>query len=1053
MTLSDLSIKNPVFAWMLMFALIVFGWIGYGRMGVSQMPDVDFPIVNVAVTWEGAAPEIMEAEVVDIIEDAVTSVQGVREITSSSKQGQASITVELELDRDVDVSLQEIQTKIAQAQMRLPRNIDPPIVTKVNPEDNPIMWLALSGDVPPKDLMVYAQDVLKSKFQTVPGVGDIFLGGLIARNLRVWVDAEKLKRYELTVEDVMAAIAREHAEVPAGQIETAQKEFNVRTLGEISDPAKFGELLITQRGGQAIHVPIPLKNVARVEDGLADQRRISRTGGRRAVGLGIRKQRGANAVEIAERVKKKMEQVRPSLPKGMTLQVRFDSTKFIKQSVAELTHHLVIAALLTSAVCWLFLGSWSSTLNVLLAIPTSVLGTFIVTYFLGFTLNSFTLLGLTLSIGIVVDDAIMVLENIVRYVEKGKDRVTASVIGAREISFAALAATVAVLAIFLPVVFMKGIIGKFFFQFGVTISAAVSLSLLEALTLAPMRTSQFLETAQHGNRLVQAVDRMFVALAERYRRGLEWTLGRRWTVIGLAALFFALSMVSVKFLKKEFVPAQDQGMFMVRLQTPVGSSMDFTDERFKQAEKWFMEQPGVEGYYSAVGGFGGGEVNAGMLFLTLKDLKDRPESKATGRPVSQGEIMAEARKALNAIPDLKAFIMDLSQGGFSASRGFPIEFTVRGPDWDTLVRSSTELMAKLEASKTMIDVDTDYKTGMPEVRVLPNRDKAYARGVSMASIGNTVNAMIGGVRAGLFTDNGRRYDVRVRAETRDRLSPDDIKGLYVRNVRGEMIKLSDVVDLEERPSLLAITRKDRERAIGIFGNIAPGQSQADVLATVEKVAKETLPDGYYVKLSGSSQTFRESFQSLLFALVLGILVAYMVLGAQFNSFIHPVTVLLALPFSMSGAFLALLIAGRSLNINSMIGLLLLMGLVKKNSILLVDFTNSRREAGLEPRAALLEACPVRLRPILMTSIATIAAAIPTALARGAGSETTVPMALAIIGGVSVSTFLTLFVVPAAYSLFTRIESRKQGVSAAAVIRAAKEAEEAELLKEASGPRA
>jgi hydrophobe/amphiphile efflux-1 (HAE1) family protein len=1052
MTLSDLSIKNPVFAWMLMFALIVFGWIGYGRMGVSQMPDVDFPIVNVAVTWEGAAPEIMEAEVVDIIEDAVTSVQGVREITSSSKQGQATITVELELDRDVDVSLQEIQTKIAQAQMRLPRNIDPPIVTKVNPEDNPIMWMALSGDVPPKDLMVYAQDVLKSKFQTVPGVGDIFLGGLIARNLRVWVDAEKLKRHELTVEDVMAAIAREHAEIPAGQIETAQKEFNVRTLGEISDPAKFGELLITQRGGQPIHVPIPLKAVARVEDGLADQRRISRTGGQRAVGLGIRKQRGANAVEIAERVKKKMEQVRPSLPKGMTLTVRFDSTKFIKQSVAELTHHLVIAALLTSAVCWLFLGSWSSTVNVLLAIPTSVLGTFIVTYFLGFTLNSFTLLGLTLSIGIVVDDAIMVLENIVRYVEKGKDRVTASVIGAREISFAAMAATVAVLAIFLPVVFMKGIIGKFFFQFGVTISAAVSLSLLEALTLAPMRTSQFLETAKHGNRLVQAVDRLFERLAHAYRRRLEWTLERRWTVIGLAALFFAVSMVSVKYLKKEFVPAQDQGMFMVRLQTPVGSSMDFTDERFKQAEKWFMEQPGVEGYYSAVGGFGGGEVNAGMLFLTLKDLKDRPRSQATGRPVSQGEIMADARKALNAIPDLKAFIMDLSQGGFSASRGFPIEFTVRGPDWDTLVRSSTELMDKLEASKTMIDVDTDYKTGMPEVRVLPNRDKAYARGVSMSSIGNTVNAMIGGVRAGLFTDNGRRYDVRVRAETRDRLSPDDIKGLYVRNVRGEMIKLSDVVDLEERPSLLAITHKDRERSIGIFGNIAAGQSQAEVLAVVEKAAKETLPDGYYVKLSGSSQTFRESFQSLLFALVLGILVAYMVLGAQFNSFIHPVTVLLALPFSVSGAFLALLIAGRSLNINSMIGLLLLMGLVKKNSILLVDFTNSRREAGLEPRAALLEACPVRLRPILMTSIATIAAAIPTALARGAGSETTVPMALAIIGGVSVSTFLTLFVVPAAYSLFTRIESRKSGVSAAAVIRAAKEAEEAQLLREA-GPHA
>ncbi|MDX6771154.1 MAG: efflux RND transporter permease subunit [Elusimicrobiota bacterium] len=1039
MTLSDISIKNPVFAWMLMFALMVFGWIGYGRMGVSQMPDVDFPIVNVAVTWEGAAPEIMEAEVVDLIEDAVTSVQGVREVTSSSRQGQASITVELELDRDVDIALQEIQAKVAQAQRRLPAGIDPPVVTKTNPEDNPIMWLALSGDVPPKDLMVYASDVLKAKFQTVPGVGEIFLGGLIPRNLRVWVDSEKLRRYELTVEDVLAAIRREHAEVPAGQIETADKEFNVRTLGEITDPAQFGELLITQRGGSPIHVPIPLKAVARVEDGLGDNRRISRVAGKRAVGLGIRKQRGANAVRIAENVKKKLLEVQSSLPPGMVLGVRFDSTKFIKQSVAELTHHLVVAAILTSLVCWLFLGSWSSTMNVLLAIPTSVLGTFIVTYFLGFTLNSFTLLALTLSIGIVVDDAIMVLENIVRYAEQGKDRVTASVIGAREISFAAMAATVAVLAIFLPVVFMKGIVGKFFFQFGVTISAAVSLSLLEALTIAPMRTSQFLQTASHGGRVVQAVDRLFARLTESYRRGLEWTLDRRWTVVGLGAAFFAVSLVSVKFLKKEFVPPQDQGMFMVRAQTPVGSSMDFTDAKYKLAEQWFMEQPAVAGYYSAVGGFGGGEVNSGMLFITLKDLKDRPRG-ADGRPMSQGEVMTAARKALNGIPQLRAAIMDLSQGGFSASRGFPIEFSVRGPDWDTLTKVSADLMKRLEESKTMIDVDTDYKTGMPEARVFPDRQKAYARGVSMQSIGVTVNAMVGGVRAGLFTDNGRRYDVRVRAETSDRLSPDDIKKLFVRNSRGELIRLAEVVRVEEKPSLLAITRKDRERAIGVFGNIAPGQSQAEVLASVERMAKETLPSGYYVKLSGSSQTFRESFQSLLFALVLGILVAYMVLGAQFNSFIHPVTVLLALPFSLSGAFLALLIAGRSLNINSMIGLLLLMGLVKKNSILLVDFTNSRREAGLEPRAALLDACPTRLRPIMMTSVATIAAAIPTALSRGAGSETTVPMALAIIGGVSVSTFLTLFVVPAAYSLFTRLEAKKSEVSAHAVIRAVREAE-------------
>ena len=1050
MTISDLSIKNPVFAWMLMFGLMIFGWVGYSRMGVSQMPDVDFPVVNVAVTWEGAAPEIMEAEVVDVIEDAVTSVQGVKQISSSSKLGQAAITVELELDRPVDVALQEIQTKIAQAQQRLPRDIDPPIVTKVNPEDQPILWLALNGDgIPVKDLMVYAKDVLKSKFQTVPGVGDIFLGGLIERNLRVWLDADKMQQQQITVEDVLAAIRREHAEIPAGQIETPTTEFNVRTLGEIGDPAKFGDLLITQRGGQPIHIPIPLKAVARIEDGLADQRRISRVNGSRAVGIGIRKQRGANAVDIADRVKKRMAEIAPGLPKGMKIGVNFDSTQFIKQSVGELTHHLLLAAVLTSLVCWLFLGSWSSTLNVLLAIPTSVLGTFIVTYFLGFTLNSFTLLGLTLSIGIVVDDAIMVLENIVRHKELGQTRLDAAVFGAREIAFAAMAATLAILAIFMPVVFMKGIIGKFFFQFGVTISAAVSFSLLEALTLAPMRCSQFLETASHGNRVIQAVDRVFSSLTERYRRGLEWTLGNRWKVIAAAAVFFVASMGSVKFLRKEFVPAQDQSMFMMRLETPVGSSMEFTDNKFKEVEAWLMKQPAVDRYYSAVGGFGGGEVNAGMMFLTMKPLDQRPRNP-DGSKVTQGQLMAAARKDLNAIPSMRAFIMDLSQGGFSSSRGFPIEFTVRGPNWEVLTKSALELKDKLEKSGSVVDVDTDYKTGLPEVRVYPDRAKAYARGVSVQSIGTTVNAMIGGVRSGLFTDNGHRYDVRVRAETRDRLSADAIKKLWVRNQRGEMIRLSEVVTIEEKPTLLAITRKDRERAVGIFANVAPGKSQAQVLSDVEALAKQVLPDGYHVVLSGSSQTFKESFQSLLFALVLGILVAYMVLGSQFNSFIHPFTVLLALPFSMSGAFLTLLAFDRSLNINSMIGLLLLMGLVKKNSIMLVDFTNQRREEGLDPRAALLDACPVRLRPILMTSVATIAAAVPTALARGAGSETTVPMALSLIGGVSVSTFLTLFVVPAAYSLLVRIESGTTAQTTKAVIRAVREAERRETERVNAG---
>jgi len=1023
MTLSDISIKNPVFAWMLMFALMIFGWLGFSRMGISSMPDVDFPVVSVSLTWEGAAPEIMEAEIVDVVEDAITSVQGVREITSTARRGSATVSAEFELDRDIDVALQEIQAKVSQAQRHLPRDMDPPVVTKTNPEDQPILWLALSGDRPVKEMMLYAENHLKDRFQTISGVGEVSLGGLLSRNLRVWLDADAMARRQITAEDVMAAISREHAELPAGQIETAAKEFTVRTLGEIADPAEFGKLLITQRGGERINIPIPLKDVARIEDGLEDVRRIARAQGARAVGMGIRKQRGSNAVAVATRVLARLAEERKFLPPGMQLSVNFDSTRFIKDAVHELNFNLILSALLTSFVCWAFLGSWSSTVNILLAIPTSILGTFLVIYFLGFTLNTFTLLALTLAIGIVVDDAIMVLENIVRHREKGEDRMGAAISGAREITFAAMAATVSILAIFIPVVFMKGIIGKFFYQFGVTISAAVALSLLEALTLAPMRCSQFLEVGERRNRPTRLVDEGFSRLARLYREGLDWCLGRRGRVLAAGLAVFLLSLLPLRQLRKEFVPSQDQSMFMVRFQTPVGSSIDFTDGRFQQAGKWLMSQSAVKRYFGSAGGMGGGDVSSGMLFVTMKQPQDRPRGP-DGKLVTQARFMAQTRRELNKIPDLKAVIMDLSQTGFSSSRGFPIEFTVRGPDWDRLMDLSLGLLAKLEKSGEVIDVDTDCRTGMPEVRVYPDRAAAYARGVSITSIGTTINAMVGGVRNGLFTAAGRRYDVRVRAEPKYRLDADSIKKFFVRNNRGEMIRLSEVVRIDQKPSLLSITRKDRERAIGIFANVAPGKSQAAVIDRIAQTAKETLPDGYRIVFSGSSQTFKESFQSLIMALLLGILVAYMVLGSQFNSFVHPFTVLLALPFSVSGAFLALWLTGKSLNVYSMIGLILLMGIVKKNSILLVDFTTQRRREGMEVRPALLHACPIRLRPILMTSIATIAAAIPPALALGPGAETRIPMALAVIGGVMFSTLLTLFVVPCAYSLLANVESRR-----------------------------
>ena len=1039
MTLADISIRNHVFAWMLMAGLIGFGLLcftGVGGvvrgLGISQNPDVDFPVINVSVTYEGASPEVMETDVVDLVEDAITSVEGVKHINSTSRQGSANVTIEFELNRNIDAALQDVQTRVAQAARRLPREMDPPVITKNNPEDQPIMWLSLAGNRPPTFLADHIRNVLRPQFQTIPGVGEVMMGGYRERSVRVWYDAPRLEAAGLTVLDVNAAIEREHLEMPAGRIETPEREMNVRAEGEAIDIDAFRRIVVAYRSG----APIRLQDVAVVEDGLEDRRRIARANGVPTIGMGIRKQRGANAVQVGRDVKARMEELRPQLPEGLTLSVNYDGTRFIEEAIGEILFTLVMAAVLTGVVCWLFLGSWSTTVNVLLAIPTSILGTFIVIYGFGFTLNTFTVLGLTLTVGIVVDDAIMVLENIYRHREMGQGKVLAASVGAREVTFAAAAATLAIVAIFLPVAFMKGIIGKFFFQFGVTISVAVLISLLEALTLAPMRCSRFLEVGHRGDSFGAKVDMAFARLSGAYQRLLVPALRHRAAVMAAAVVFFVVSSFGIfPLLRKEFVPTQDTSLFQLRFQTPVGSSLDATDRAFTQIEQILAARPEVTRYFGIVGGFGGSEVNSGFMFVTLEEPHERPPDPASGRRLSQQELMGVVRNAINAIPGARGTLQDPSQQGFSATRrgGFPVEVTVRGRDWDVLAEKSKELVEKMSQSGMVSDVDSDYQVGMPEVQVIPDRNKAADLGISMARIGETVNAAIGGLRIGKFKDKGRRFDVRGRLLSPQRARPEDIERLLVRTEAGGLVHLGDVVRLEQEPTLQAITRNDRERAITITANVAAGASQSDAIAKTLELARETLPDGYRAVPGGSSQAFKESFDSLFFAFVMGLIVAYMVLAAQFNAFSHPFTVLLALPFSISGALMALLLFQQSVNVYSVLGLILLMGIAKKNSIMLVDFTNQIRARGVERHAALLEACPIRLRPILMTSFATIAGALPPALALGPGAELQRPMAIALVGGMLVSTALTLFVVPAAYSLLDDViswneERRRRGVS-------------------------
>jgi HAE1 family hydrophobic/amphiphilic exporter-1 len=1020
MTLADISIRNHVFAWILMFALIGFGilcFTGVGTvfkgLGVSQNPDVDFPIVNIMMTWEGASPEIMETDVVDLVEDAVTSVEGVKEISSSSRLGSANVTIEFELERNIDVALQDVQSKLSQLQHHLPVGMDPPTVGKTNPEDEPIMRISVGGSRPQTFMADYIRNVIRPQLQTIPGVGEIQLQGFRDRNVRVWYDAVRLEAQGLTVSDVNRAIQREHLEVPAGRIEGADREMNVRAEGEAIDVEDFRNLVVTYRS----RVPVRMRDVAVVEDGLEDRRRLGRAQGAPAIGFGITKLRGANAVQVGRDVRARLAEIEKQLPEGLFVAVNFDSTVFIERSIDEILFTLILAALLTSLVCWVFLGSWSTTLNVLLAIPTSILGTFIVMYMFGFTLNTYTVLGLTLVVGIVVDDAIMVLENIYRHREHGEGKVTAASIGAREITFAAAAATLAIMAIFLPVAFMKGIIGKFFFQFGVTITVAVLLSLLEALTLAPMRLSRMLEVGERGTRLEQWVTRSFARLAAGYQRLLVPALRHRKLVLAGAAMLFVASLGIVKLLRQEFIPSQDMSRFGLRYQTPVGTSLDTSQRIFNEIERFLRSRPEVEMYGGGVGGFGG-EVNNGFVYVTMKDQRDRPVDPKTGRRLSQQDLMNLTRQATSSIPGARIVMQDFSQRGFSPGRGggFPVEFNIRGRDWDTLGRASRVIMEKMRESGLVTDVNSDYQVGMPEVQVVPDRNKAADLGISMAEIGETINSAIGGQRVGKFKDKGRRFDIRVRLLSTQRQRPEDIQRLLVRTGSGGLVRLGDIVRINQEPTLQVITRRDRERAITLTANVAPGVSQSRAIDASMEIARVNMPDGYRVVASGSARTYRESFESLIFAMILGLIVAYMVLASQFNAFTHPFTVLLALPFSVSGALVALLVAGQSLNVYSMLGIILLMGIAKKNSILLVDFTNQARASGMERHEALLHACPIRLRPILMTSIATIAGALPPALAVGPGAELQRPMALSIVGGMIVSTAFTLFVVPSAYSL-------------------------------------
>jgi len=941
------------------------------------------------------------------------------------RQGTASIKLTFQTSKDIDAALQETNSKLRS--VALPSDVLPPTIEKINTDDNPIMWLAVTSTKRSfKDMLTYVDLHLRDKLLVIPGVGNIILGGWSDRNLRVWVDNNKLLAQQLTILDVRNTLKMENAETSSGDLENGHSDANVRTMGEALTPEQMGDLLITQRGGARIyHSNIHLRDVATIEDGLADTRSMARSDGKTTLGVGIQKQHGENDVKVSAAVRAFVDEVNKGLAvtdPDLHMYVNFDGTRFTSQAISETELTVLLSVIVTGLVCWAFLGSWTSTFNVLLSIPTSALGTFIIMRMLGFTINFFTLLGMSLAIGIVVDDAIMVLENIVRHFHMGKTARQAALDGAREISFAATAATISVIAVFIPVLLVGGFIGVFLFQFGMTISTAVGLSLLEAITLTPMRCSQFMTAKEDEYRFAVMVNRLFAAFSRGYGRALALSLEHRWKVVSGALALFALSLLSILWINKEFMPTQDIGVFIIRFQTPVGSSLTFTSNKAAEMEKILKTNPNISHYFVNIGGFEGGETNKGMSFISLTDRGERKET--------QQQVMDEVRDAITKqIPkDFDAFLINPSGNFGGAKRGTSIELSVRGPDYGVLKDKVAEMTKRFTASGLMTDVDTDFRDGVTEVHVVPDREKAAASGVSVQDIADTINTAIGGVRQGYFTNGIRRYDVRIRLLPEQWRTTADIDKLLIRTSYGELIPLSSVTTVSEEKNLLTITREMRERAINVYANTATGQSLDQAMEFARKTAKDILPDGYSLVEVGASKDVIDAFISFIFTLVLGLVISYMVLAVQFNSFIHPIPVMIALPFSLTGAFLSLLITHNSLNLYSFIGIIVLMGITLKNSILLVEFFNKQRhEHGRTPREAILIGGPIRLRPIVMTSAATVAASIIPALGIGPGAEVRVSMAVVIIGGVCVSTLFSLLVVPCLYDLMAPVEDKSHHV--------------------------
>ncbi|HWN94081.1 MAG TPA: efflux RND transporter permease subunit [Methylomirabilota bacterium] len=1026
MILSRISIQRPVLTSMMSLALVLFGIISLMRLPVRELPDIDPPIVSINTVYPGANAAVVETEVSERLEEEINNIEGIKTLTSQSREQVSTITVEFDLARDIDQAAQDVRDRVARVRGRLPETIREPIVAKQEADAQPVIWIGMNSERhTPLELTTLAERQIKNRLQTVKGVSSVLIGGEQRFSMRLWLDAEKMAAHQITVLDVETALKQQNVELPSGRVENLSREMTIETRGELKTPEEFNQLVVRSDADKLVR----LRDIGEARAGVENERTRARNNGRPCIFLGIVKQSKANTVEVADGVKAEVERIKPTLPTGIEMVFNYDESIYVSNAIDEVWGTLALAFVLVIIIIWLFLGSVRSTLIPAVAIPVSIIGTFAILHALGYSINILTMLALVLAIGVVVDDAIVVLENIHRHIEQGMKPMAAAFKGMEEIAFAVIAITISLICVFLPLAFQKSATGRLFIEFAVAVAGSVAVSAFVALSLSPMMAARVLKPIEHNKKpfiLIRGFNVMVGWFTRIYERGLRWSLAHRLVVVLIAAGSLWLTYEAFRRLEGEFLPEEDKSRLLCFVFAPEGSTVEYTDGQVRKLEAILTETPEVEAYGSvtAFGMVGPGLANNAIVFVRLKDKsrRDRSVQEIVNGPTGLRNRFWNEIPGAIAVPNIPKAI----------GRGFgaPFQLVLQAQDLDELNRYTQEVLNKLRGQSYLVNARSSFEVTKPELRIEVDRNRAAALGLSIEDISRTLQILFGGLDLSRIKLGGKEYEVIAQLQRESRLLPQDLDRLYVRNRDGRLIQLSAIVNRSEGAAPNAIEHYNRLRSATISASLS-GVPLGTAINRVDELLKAELPPGFSYEWAGESRDFKDAGSEFIWVLVLALIIIYMVLAAQFESLLHPFTVLLAVPLAGLGAAGLLWIVNTlgatgiippvpAMNINlfSLIGLILLVGLVTKNSILLVEFANQQRAQGASAYDAMLQAGVVRLRPILMTAFSTVAGIIPIAIGFGAGAESRRPMGVAVIGGMLTSTFLTLLIIPVVYTLFS-----------------------------------